>query len=186
MDFFITNNPRLIEPPVTLHINPYPTETLSDHLMVMSKLKFTSRTKYVKPHITYDFKNMDLENYEQIFWSLPWHQILENQDSPIKAWTIFKKLQQDFINLVLPTKKASKKSKPWFNVKIKRLCKQKYRADRQRRNPRNPPHLRKQWHAVYKTLKKRVKLEINHAKKSYHHIKIEHLSTQILVPFGQR
>ena len=113
----------------------------------------------------------------QIFWSLPWHQILGNQDSPIKAWTIFKKLQQDFINLVLPTKKASKKSKPWFNVKIKRLCKQKYRADRQRRNPRNPPHLRKQWHAVYKTLKKRVKLEIDHAKKSYHHIKIEHLST---------
>ena len=29
LDFFITNNPGLIQPPVTLHVNPCPTETFS-------------------------------------------------------------------------------------------------------------------------------------------------------------
>ena len=157
LDFFLTNNPRLMESPVTLHIDPYPTETLSDHLMVASKLKFTSRTSYSKPYLNYDFANMDLENYEKYFWQLPWYEILNHQDSPQKAWTTFQRLQQDFIQMVLPCKQSSKKSKPWFNTKIKRLCKQKYRADRQRRNLKNPKHLREQWHFLFKYSKSLVK-----------------------------
>ena len=102
---------------------------------------------------------------------------MEHQQSPQKAWTIFKELQQQFIQMVLPCKKSSKKSKPWFNVKIKRLCKQKYQADRQRRNPKNPKEIREKWHAVYKSLKKKVTIAVKHAKIAYHDIKIEHLST---------
>ena len=82
LDFFITNNPKLVQPPITLHINPYPTETLSDHYMVASKLKFTSRTTYQEPKVKYDFAKIDTDNYEKLFWTLPWGKILQHYDSP--------------------------------------------------------------------------------------------------------
>ena len=72
LDFFITNNPKLLYPPITLGTNPYPTETFSDHEIVASKLRFTGRTSYQEPKMKYDFQNIDRENYEKLFWTLPW------------------------------------------------------------------------------------------------------------------
>ena len=34
LDFFVTNNPRLLHPPITYEPNPYPPETASGHEMV--------------------------------------------------------------------------------------------------------------------------------------------------------
>ena len=44
LDFFVTNNPRLLYSPVTYQPNPYPPETSSDHSMVLSKLRISETT----------------------------------------------------------------------------------------------------------------------------------------------
>ena len=39
LDFYLTNNPKLLHSPITYEPNPYRTETKSDHNMVLSKLQ---------------------------------------------------------------------------------------------------------------------------------------------------
>ena len=74
-------------------------------------------------------------------------------------------------------KKSCGKSKPWFNCEIKKLCKNKYKADRNRKNAKLPHWKRKEQHLLYKTLRKEIQFKIKHAKIAYHDIQIQHLST---------
>ena len=72
---------------------------------------------------------------------------------------------------------------PWFNVGIKKLCKKKYHADRQRKNKKLPIWKRKEWHICYKTLKKKITHTIKHEKIAYHDLQIQHLSKEESRPF---
>ena len=150
--------------------------------MVLSKLKLTSKTPYQQPREAYDFTKMDKENYAKEFYKLPWNKLF-NIDSPVEAWTFFQTQLQTLVSKIVPLKKTCSKAKPWFNAEIKKLCKEKYKADRQRKNQKLQPWKRKEWHLVYKSLKTKVKYTIKHAKIAYHDLQIQHLSKEESRPF---
>ena len=81
------------------------------------------------------------------------------------------------------SEKILSKRETLFTCKIKKLCKLKYKADRNRKNKKLPQWKRKESHLLYKTLKKEVKIEIQHAKIAYHDIQIKHLSQEESRPF---
>ena len=99
---------------------------------------------------------MEKKDFVKTFYDLDWETFFHIKE-PQEAWNYFQVQQQTLIDKFVPVKKCCNKSKPWFSVKIKKLCKRKYKADRQRKNMKLPTWKRKEWHFVYKTLKTEVR-----------------------------
>ena len=82
----------------------------------------------------------------------------------------------DCAEKAIPKKKICSKSKSWFTRELKNLCKNKYSCDRKLKKAKNYSDFiqKKQ---TFNSAKKRLKVQIDHAKEDFRKEKIEKLSS---------
>ena len=88
----------------------------------------------------------------------------------------FSSVLLDCAEKAIPKKKICSKSKSWFNKKLKKLCKNKYYSDRKMKKSKNYNDFieRKK---VFKSAKKALKVQIDHAKQDFRKESLEKLTS---------
>ena len=90
-----------------------------------------------------DYKNADWELLRAHLATLDWDRIFSTNDNVEEVWDSFRNIIQNMINLYIPVKTISSRSKnaPWFNNHMKRITRTKKRKWKKYKRWRTRRHL---------------------------------------------